>query len=196
MTADEDQSQNGHAEGNASASSSGGGKNDAKSSSPKPSPSSWNNAQVHRGRSRTRGVGSSRDEHNGLRRFVCSILPRSTQFPTPGSLIHLRGYHALPSSFGKVFNVEKRWKIIREMGSGAYGFVVSVDPSSRVRQNLIFCVPIHTSIQVSRGRDYRGGRRYQARDTRNGTSTTIETGAERDHAPSTFCQSREHYRSY
>lgn len=31
------------------------------------------------------------------------------------------------SSFGKVFNVEKRWKIIREMGSGAYGFVVFVD---------------------------------------------------------------------
>ncbi|KAF9786292.1 kinase-like protein [Thelephora terrestris] len=37
----------------------------------------------------------------------------------------VRGYHALDSSFGKVFNVEKRWKIIREMGSGAYGFVVS-----------------------------------------------------------------------
>lgn len=29
-----------------------------------------------------------------------------------------------------MFNVEKRWKIIREMGSGAYGFVVSVDPVS------------------------------------------------------------------
>ena len=44
-----------------------------------------------------------------------------------GSRICLRGYHALSSSFGKVFNVEKRWKIIREMGSGAYGFVVFVD---------------------------------------------------------------------
>ena len=42
--------------------------------------------------------------------------------------IFFRGYHALPSSFGKVFNVEKRWKIIREMGSGAYGFVVFVNP--------------------------------------------------------------------
>ena len=45
-----------------------------------------------------------------------------------GSQTCLRGYHALPSSFGKVFNVEKRWKIIREMGSGAYGFVVFADP--------------------------------------------------------------------
>ena len=30
------------------------------------------------------------------------------------------------SSFGKVFNVEKRWKLVREMGSGAYGVVVCV----------------------------------------------------------------------
>ncbi|KAG8220930.1 hypothetical protein J3R82DRAFT_2434 [Butyriboletus roseoflavus] len=29
------------------------------------------------------------------------------------------------SSFGKVFHVEKRWKLVREMGSGAYGVVVS-----------------------------------------------------------------------
>jgi len=52
-------------------------------------------------------------------------------FPPPsfsfGSRICQRGYHALSSSFGKVFNVEKRWKIIREMGSGAYGFVVFVN---------------------------------------------------------------------
>lgn len=30
------------------------------------------------------------------------------------------------SSFGKVFHVERRWKLIREMGSGAYGFVMYV----------------------------------------------------------------------
>lgn len=30
------------------------------------------------------------------------------------------------SSFGKVFHVEKRWKLIREMGSGAYGYVMYV----------------------------------------------------------------------
>ncbi|EKM49980.1 uncharacterized protein PHACADRAFT_166553 [Phanerochaete carnosa HHB-10118-sp] len=29
------------------------------------------------------------------------------------------------SSFGKVFHVERRWKLIREMGSGAYGYVIS-----------------------------------------------------------------------
>ena len=37
-----------------------------------------------------------------------------------------RGYHGLMSSFGKVFHVEKRWKLIRELGSGAYGFVMYV----------------------------------------------------------------------
>ncbi|KAJ7077856.1 kinase-like protein [Mycena belliarum] len=36
-----------------------------------------------------------------------------------------RGYHSLHSSFGKVFHVKKRWKLIREMGSGAYGVVIS-----------------------------------------------------------------------
>ena len=39
---------------------------------------------------------------------------------------YIRGYHSLLSSFGKVFHVEKRWKLIREMGSGAYGVVMSV----------------------------------------------------------------------
>ncbi|KDQ26778.1 hypothetical protein PLEOSDRAFT_1043792, partial [Pleurotus ostreatus PC15] len=36
-----------------------------------------------------------------------------------------RGYHSLLSSFGKVFHVERRWKLVREMGSGAYGVVIS-----------------------------------------------------------------------
>ncbi|KAJ7043504.1 kinase-like protein [Mycena alexandri] len=36
-----------------------------------------------------------------------------------------QGYHSLHSSFGKVFHVKKRWKLIREMGSGAYGVVIS-----------------------------------------------------------------------
>jgi hypothetical protein len=40
----------------------------------------------------------------------------------------LSGYHALLTPFGKVFHVEKRWKLIREMGSGAYGVVMSVNP--------------------------------------------------------------------
>ncbi|RDB23713.1 Mitogen-activated protein kinase SLT2/MPK1 [Hypsizygus marmoreus] len=68
--------------------------------SPLPSPGSWN---VDRGRSRVRRPSNPFSEDN-LRR---------------------RGYHSLLSSFGKVFHVEKRWKLIREMGSGAYGVVIS-----------------------------------------------------------------------
>lgn len=41
-----------------------------------------------------------------------------------------RGYHSLASSFGKVFHVEKRWKLIREMGAGAYGVVMYVPTGS------------------------------------------------------------------
>ncbi|KAI5124288.1 hypothetical protein M0805_005135 [Coniferiporia weirii] len=75
--------------------------NDKESSSEdKGSPGSWN---VDRGRSRTRRLSSSASGDN-LRR---------------------RGYHALFSSFGKVFHVEKRWKMVRDMGSGAYGVVIS-----------------------------------------------------------------------
>ena len=36
------------------------------------------------------------------------------------------------SSFGKVFHVEKRWKLIRELGSGAYGFVMYVGLCARL----------------------------------------------------------------
>ncbi|KAL5492454.1 hypothetical protein ACEPAI_3901 [Sanghuangporus weigelae] len=75
--------------------------NDRESSSEeRASAGSWN---VDRGRSRTRRPSNPASEDN-LRR---------------------RGYHALFSSFGKVFHVEKRWKMIRDMGSGAYGVVIS-----------------------------------------------------------------------
>lgn len=72
----------------------------AKSSSPLPSPGSWH---VDRGRSRVRRPSNPFSE-DSLRR---------------------RGYHSLLSSFGKIFHVEKRWKLVREMGSGAYGVVIS-----------------------------------------------------------------------
>ncbi|KAI0352367.1 kinase-like protein [Trametes cingulata] len=74
--------------------------NRAQSSSPIPSPGSDNG---RRGRSRTRTHAANRSE----------------------DLTNRKGYHALMSSFGKVFHVEKRWKLIRELGSGAYGFVIS-----------------------------------------------------------------------
>ncbi|KAL0067170.1 hypothetical protein AAF712_005740 [Marasmius tenuissimus] len=71
-----------------------------KSTSPVPSSGSWN---VDRGRSRVRRSSNPLSEEN-MRR---------------------RGYHTLNSSFGKAFHVEKRWKLVREMGSGAYGVVIS-----------------------------------------------------------------------
>ncbi|KAF8216369.1 kinase-like domain-containing protein [Mycena galopus ATCC 62051] len=58
---------------------------------------------VDRGRSRVRRPDQPESEHDMKR----------------------KGYHALHSSFGKVFHVKKRWKLIREMGSGAYGVVIS-----------------------------------------------------------------------
>ncbi|KZT10053.1 kinase-like protein [Laetiporus sulphureus 93-53] len=72
-----------------------------KSSSLAPSPAS---SSGKRGRSRTRATLGARQSDEDLRR---------------------RGYHTLMSSFGKAFHVEKRWKLIREMGSGAYGYVIS-----------------------------------------------------------------------
>ncbi|KAH9888823.1 kinase-like domain-containing protein [Cubamyces lactineus] len=73
----------------------------ASSSSPIPSPGSDNG---RRGRSRTRTHVARRSE----------------------DMANRKGYHALTiASFGKVFHVEKRWKLIRELGSGAYGFVIS-----------------------------------------------------------------------
>ncbi|EGO22156.1 hypothetical protein SERLADRAFT_394896 [Serpula lacrymans var. lacrymans S7.9] len=71
-----------------------------KSSSPIPSPCS---ATMDRGRSRIRRPSNQFTDHH----------------------IRKRGYHSFMSSFGKVFHVEKRWKLVREMGSGAYGVVIS-----------------------------------------------------------------------
>ncbi|KAJ3561800.1 hypothetical protein NP233_g9974 [Leucocoprinus birnbaumii] len=73
---------------------------DDKTTSPRPSPGSWN---VDRGRSRVRRTSNPFSEES-LRR---------------------RGYHSLSSTFGKVFHVEKRWKLVREMGAGAYGVVIA-----------------------------------------------------------------------
>ncbi|KAF8074985.1 kinase-like protein [Lyophyllum atratum] len=74
--------------------------NEPKSTSPMPSPGSWN---VDRGRSRVRRTSNPFSEEN-LRR---------------------KGYHSLLSSFGRSFTSRGRWKLIREMGSGAYGVVIS-----------------------------------------------------------------------
>ncbi|KAF8817560.1 Pkinase-domain-containing protein [Phlegmacium glaucopus] len=70
------------------------------SSSPVASPASWN---IDRGRSRVRRLSNAFSE-DSLRR---------------------RGYHSIVSSFNKVFHLERRWKLVRELGSGAYGVVIS-----------------------------------------------------------------------
>ncbi|KAF9482651.1 Pkinase-domain-containing protein [Pholiota conissans] len=67
-----------------------------------PSPGSWN---VDRGRSRVRRPSNPFSE-DSLRR---------------------RGYHTIVSSFQKVFHLERRWKLVRELGSGAYGVVISAE---------------------------------------------------------------------
>ncbi|KAG9312973.1 kinase-like protein [Chiua virens] len=74
---------------------------DDQSSSPIASAASEN---MDRGRSRVRRRSHQHHEHNNMKK---------------------RGYHTFMSSFGKIFHVEKRWKLVREMGSGAYGVVVS-----------------------------------------------------------------------
>ncbi|KAF7308627.1 MAP kinase [Mycena chlorophos] len=51
---------------------------------------------------------------------------RRTESETLTDDLERKGYHALKTSFGgKTFYVKKRWKLIREMGSGAYGHVIS-----------------------------------------------------------------------
>ncbi|KAF8963409.1 kinase-like domain-containing protein [Flammula alnicola] len=73
---------------------------DVSSSPVAASPGSWN---VDRGRSRVRRPSNPFSEES-LRR---------------------RGYHTIVSSFQKVFHLERRWKLVRELGSGAYGVVIS-----------------------------------------------------------------------
>ncbi|KAJ7504497.1 kinase-like protein [Mycena galericulata] len=71
-------------------------------SSPAPAPSAGSHP-MDRGRSRVRRPSISFSEND----------------------MNRKGYHSLQSSFGKTFHVKKRWKLIREMGSGAYGVVIS-----------------------------------------------------------------------
>lgn len=58
-----------------------------------------------RGRSRVRRISSDVD-------------------PFSEENLRKRGYHSL-KSFDQTFHLEKRWKLVREMGSGAYGVVIS-----------------------------------------------------------------------
>ena len=94
---------------------------DQTSSEDKASPGSWN---IDRGRSRTRRPSNPVSENN-LRRRSVELMHAKPEEPFTRLTLH-RGYHTLYSSFGKVFHVERRWKMIRDMGSGAYGVVMYV----------------------------------------------------------------------
>lgn len=56
------------------------------------------------------------------RRVILPFFQRNDQ---PCSLYYYNcsGYHTF-TAFGREFCVEKRWKLVRELGSGAYGCVV------------------------------------------------------------------------
>ena len=82
-----------------------------------------------RGRSRVRRVSSDADpfsEENLRKRCVSG---RTTFYFHSGwfrtSFCPRSGYHSL-KSFDQTFHLEKRWKLVREMGSGAYGVVMLV----------------------------------------------------------------------
>ncbi|KAG0709255.1 kinase-like protein [Suillus ampliporus] len=91
-----------------------------------PSPGS---STQDRGRSRIRRPSDQPPEHN-MRR---------------------RGYHSFMTSFGKMFHVEKRWKLVREMGSGAYGVVVSaVDEISGETVAIKLVTRIFEKVQLAK----------------------------------------------
>lgn len=99
---------------------------DDESSSPIPSPGS---GTQDRGRSRTRRPSNQLPEH----------------------YMRKRGYHSFMTSFGKMFHVEKRWKLVREMGSGAYGVVVSaVDEISGETVAIKLVTRIFEKVQLAK----------------------------------------------
>lgn len=99
---------------------------DDESSSPIPSPGS---GTQDRGRSRTRRPSNQLPEH----------------------YMRKRGYHTFMTSFGKMFHVEKRWKLVREMGSGAYGVVVSaVDEISGETVAIKLVTRIFDKVQLAK----------------------------------------------
>ncbi|KAG1746648.1 Pkinase-domain-containing protein [Suillus paluster] len=101
-------------------------RSDNESSSPIPSPSS---DTQDRGRSRIRRTSDQLPDHN----------------------MRKRGYHSFMTSFGKMFHVEKRWKLVREMGAGAYGVVVSaVDEISGETVAIKLVTRIFEKVQLAK----------------------------------------------
>jgi hypothetical protein len=98
-----------------------------------------------RGRSRVRRISSDADpfsEENLRKRCVLSPPGGPTFIFTNGILrnflpFHASGYHSL-KSFDQTFHLEKRWKLVREMGSGAYGVVMSVRIPHLIHHSFVF----------------------------------------------------------
>ncbi|EIN06099.1 Pkinase-domain-containing protein [Punctularia strigosozonata HHB-11173 SS5] len=86
---------------------------------------------VSRSKSRSRSKESKKGSSSSVEASPGSFPARGRSRvrrpsnPFSDENLRRRGYHSLISSFGKIFHVEKRWKLIREMGSGAYGVVIS-----------------------------------------------------------------------
>ena len=87
-----------------------------------------------RGRSRVRRISSDADpfsEENLRKRYVSRGANFYFTVYKTSYIFQRSGYHSL-KSFDQSFHLEKRWKLVREMGSGAYGVVMLVRvPSSR-----------------------------------------------------------------
>ena len=109
-------------------------------SSPHSSEGSPSSLIVARGRSRVRRISSDADpfaEENLRKRYVSGCYTffairylNAAALPLLLLLFSRSGYHSI-KSFDQTFHLEKRWKLVREMGSGAYGVVMSVrHPSS------------------------------------------------------------------
>jgi hypothetical protein len=122
-----------------------------------PPPSSSGSSEVSpsslimaRGRSRVRRISSDVDpfsEENLRKRCVSGPGERPLLFCNAFYLPH-SGYHSL-KSFDQTFHLEKRWKLVREMGSGAYGVVMSVripPPSPSPSPSLCLCFLTRLSL--------------------------------------------------
>jgi hypothetical protein len=84
--------------------------------------------------------------------YASGTHPKSHNFASIKQLVHVKaspqsGYHSL-KSFGQTFHLEKRWKLVREMGSGAYGVVMSVQIQPFVFFLHFWCPPCNQKIYL------------------------------------------------
>ncbi|KAF8587834.1 kinase-like protein, partial [Ramaria rubella] len=77
-------------------------------------------------------------------------MTRETSNPLSAENLRQRGYHTLRSSF-KPFHVENRWRLVRELGQGAYGMVVSAeDKISGETVAIKMVTPVLDKLQLAK----------------------------------------------